>query len=261
MNLYQLLREELKDLDLTEFEKLRYIYIRCCQIFSFDSRWFYANFSQDKELKKKIQDKKLDLYNINDPRVVCHSISREVFYKIIPEFTKYHVKLVDGLHSYVIASDDKDEWILDATPDDLARVKLGIETVGFNCRKRFSELNTNSADLKLGFILKDEEYFNSKLTIKDINKRMEKLNLLLQKSACKNYYSDARYFYKTYTLISWQSFDTYVDFNNDDAYFHLLAHYSQDNKFYDMSKPNKTYEIKEIAEEEYKELTRTLKRI
>ena len=55
---------ELKTKNYNEFQKLRYIYIRGCQLFYFDSRWTFAKKFDDTELLKAIADRKIDLTNV-----------------------------------------------------------------------------------------------------------------------------------------------------------------------------------------------------
>ena len=51
MNLIEQLSKELSTLHLNDFEKARYIYLRCCEIFSFDSRYTYASFFDDDKIR------------------------------------------------------------------------------------------------------------------------------------------------------------------------------------------------------------------
>ena len=45
MDLLETLHDELKDRHFSEEEKMLYIYLRTCQEFSFDDRFFYLDFS------------------------------------------------------------------------------------------------------------------------------------------------------------------------------------------------------------------------
>ena len=49
MNLIKTLDDELSQMHLTDFEKARYIYLRCCEIFSFDARWYFTDLLDDEK--------------------------------------------------------------------------------------------------------------------------------------------------------------------------------------------------------------------
>ena len=261
MNLYQELHDEMKDMHLNEFEKLRNIYYRCALEFSFDQRWYYACNMHDFILKNKIQYRKIDLSNVKDRLVVCHSYSREVLKNIIPEFTNFNVSLIESIHSYVVASDGKTEWILDATPEDLAHIKCGFKPIGFESTSKKNNYMIDEADKTLGLIYKEDNQYLKFLTYENVSEAMTNLNTILQNSKCKNYFTDANYFLKKYTQKLNTDADTYVNEANGNLKFHKLIYIPCDNKYYDLYKFNGSYKIREISMDEYEKKTRVLTRI
>lgn len=135
MNLLDLIGSELKNVHLNDFEKVRYIYLRTCQLFYFDARYYYVE-QFDKKLYKQIVNKKVDITKVDDFSVICHSYSKYVLLKLINELTTANVSLQSGSHSLVEYIDDSGStWNLDATLGDLSRIKVGIKSTGFICRE------------------------------------------------------------------------------------------------------------------------------
>ena len=138
MNLLNLLEDEIKDKHLNNFEKVRYIYLRTCELFYFDARYYYVE-QFNKNLYKQIINKKIDITNVDDFLVICHSYSKYVLLKLINELTTANVSLQSGLHSFVEYKDDSGSvWNLDATLGDLSRIKVGIKPNGFTCRESWN---------------------------------------------------------------------------------------------------------------------------
>ena len=75
MNLYDILEKELeeKSNDWNIIDKLNYIYIRTLQLLSHDSRWKYSN---NTNLKNELFDKEVNIFNVEDNRVICSSWSK-----------------------------------------------------------------------------------------------------------------------------------------------------------------------------------------
>ena len=55
MNVISTLEQELKDKNYTDVQIMRYIYIRCCELFHFDKAWYYANYTFDTTSKKELK--------------------------------------------------------------------------------------------------------------------------------------------------------------------------------------------------------------
>ena len=66
--------------------KKRIIYIRSCQLFSYDERYDFCNlFDDEKQLKNKIINRTIDLEDVHDFRVICTSHSDEALSKLLKE--------------------------------------------------------------------------------------------------------------------------------------------------------------------------------
>ena len=86
MNVLELLHQELKDKNLTTEEKAYYLYIRSCQLFSFDTRYAYWELLKDGHLfKRKICNREIDLENVDDFRVVCSSYTSYVYSELLKQ--------------------------------------------------------------------------------------------------------------------------------------------------------------------------------
>lgn len=140
MNLLELLKEEISNCQITDkLDIARYIYVRCGQIFNYDTSWV---FSSDEE-KDILKDKKIDIENVTDFDIVCFSWARmykELLHKFnIPSKVIYIDKTEkkDG-HAYVIIFIDGKRYIADLTASniDISNIKFGMDT-RFNCQIYF----------------------------------------------------------------------------------------------------------------------------
>lgn len=74
-NLYEIISKEIeqKGSNWTSKEVSDYIYIRLCQIFNYDERWYYT---EDVDFKNELYDKEIDIFNVTTRKVVCSSFSK-----------------------------------------------------------------------------------------------------------------------------------------------------------------------------------------
>ena len=104
MDVLQLLDNELKNKsDWSLEEKARYLYIRSCELFSYDLRYKWNSFRKiygEDKIEKQIVNRKIDLRNVEDFRVLCTSYSRYVFYKLLEELLGLKVKICGFGHEY-----------------------------------------------------------------------------------------------------------------------------------------------------------------
>lgn len=265
MNIYQTINDELNYMNINNFDKLVYCYWKLARLFSFDERWYYASYLQDYILKNHIQYRKIDLSNVDDFLVVCHSYSREVVKQIIPIITGFQVSLIESIHSYNVITDNKgNEFMFDATPDDLARIKCGLEPQGFEAVSKKNNHMIKESYKKLGLIFKKDNLYLELLNEPSLKVGMDKLNLSLQKSICNKYFTDANYFLKSYIQGYIADTDIFVDEKNsteDNIKFHKLIYFPNENLFYDLHKPFDKYIIRQINAEEYETKVRTLTKI
>lgn len=257
MNLIKQLDDELKGIKLDDFEKVRYIYLRCCELFSFDSRWFFTDVLDDDKLHNKLLRKTFNLENISDDLVICHSFSRYILKPLIDELTSLNCKLVKGdTHSYVLISYYGQDWKLDATMGDLARVKLGLPTEGFSCGLRDYDLELDDIDLNLGFSDYTKEDYERRAVGNSFSDCIENVGYILKDSKAKYHYSDAVFLFDM--LAQGYSEDDYTYFDKDYNFHKLIDVYGEDS-FYDLSKVCGEYKINKIRYDDYKRLAKSLR--
>lgn len=164
MNVLKLLNEELKNEWELE-EKIRYLYIRSCELFSYDPRYkFMGLFDDWKNLESNIRYREIDLENVQDNLVICSSHAREVYSKLLREILNIKPVPRGNGHSWVEFRDGKRDMVADATESsDLARVKMKLSTYGYKPEKRefgYSD-RLKEIDIKIGYI--NSEYENDLL--------------------------------------------------------------------------------------------------
>ena len=259
MNLIEQLSKELSQLHLNDLEKARYIYLRCCEIFSFDSRVYFTDLFDDSQLRNKILRKRFNVENINEYLVVYHSFSRYILKPLIEYFTNLKCSVVKDRtgHSYLIVEYLGKEWILDATNKDLARVKLSLPTEGFTSCVEKMDLLIPEIDTNLGFTTKSIDDYKNLITgngsTEMVRTEMVKsIGTILKNSNAKYYYSDASFLLEDVLGISNFSSnnDTYVDSNYN---FRRLIDVPNEYSFFELSKEEneKEYSIKRIKRIDY----------
>lgn len=258
MNLLETLSDELKGKHYIEFEKTRHIYLRTCDIFSFDSRWRYAKLFNDEELLKQIHYKKFNVENIDDVLVVCHSVSKYILKTLIEELTNLEVQLEEGPHTIITLEYGPDKWELDATLGDLARVKAGLKTNGFSCMKSNSERIVNEMDRAIGYSRHNANYFSNRIIGDTTTEKVLAIGKMLEESKCKYHYSDASFYYSFLSGLLNQHDLTYVGDNYD---FNKLIQVKDEGTYFRICRNPETqeYGLSQIEREEYNVLKRTLK--
>lgn len=257
MNLIEQLNIELHNKHLTDLEKARYIYLRCCEIFSFDSRWFYTDLFDDTKLHNNLLNKKFNIEDINDQLVICHSFSKYILKPLIEELTKLDCRITgDDIHSYVTMNYDNQDWKMDATMGDLARVKLELPTRGFTSSMIEKDLELDDIDMDLGFFSKNQEYYERLSIGNSFTDCILNIGHILKESKAKYHYSDAIFLYDM--LDGMYSEDTYTYVDNGYKY-HRLIDVCDEYSFFDLSKSNGEYSIKKIRHDEYNKLVKTLR--
>lgn len=118
--------------DLLLDEKIRFLYLRVCQLFTYDSRYHYISVlgHKGKKLQKEILNKQFDLKNVTDFRGVCSSIS-SAFAIIVEELLGVKVDLQMGDHVWAKFTSCYGQIKTDATMGDLTRAKMGVATRGY----------------------------------------------------------------------------------------------------------------------------------
>ena len=135
MNLVDLLSKELAQTDWSTLEKARYLYIRCCELFTYDPRYQYCSkISNGSVLKQEILNKKIDLTKVSDDWIVCTSHINEVYIKLLEILlgiyaspkklrpTSDHVWAQFTIHDQEIKADSAIKSF-----SDLSRVKMKLQ--------------------------------------------------------------------------------------------------------------------------------------
>ncbi len=127
MNILETLKKDLSNLE-DNYEKLRYIYLKLCEIFTFDLRFSYGSY----EFQKQLCNQKYDLENITNLNVICVSFVKEIFNKVVEELLNLKVceTGIGHKYSHIIVNDKI--IVADAIlGSDTSRVKLNCSTVGY----------------------------------------------------------------------------------------------------------------------------------
>lgn len=260
MDLLTKLDDELKDKHLTDFEKVRYIYLRTCELFSFDSRYNFTSLYFDDQLYLDIINRTIDLNNIDNFLVVCHTYSKEVLIKLIRELTNANVALRTGKHSYVEYRDDTDSiWVLDATFGDFPRAKMGIKTTGFSSELSNYKEILEQTDTILQLSYKSKMEYLRKISLDSSETIFKSINLLLSSNMCQKQYSDAIFFVR-YLLLGLNYPFNDIAYVSEDYDFHHIFVPKNDDTIFCLSKCNDDYGLEQISKEEFMKLERTLKR-
>ena len=258
MNLVELLANELRNKHLTDFEKVRYIYLRCCEIFSFDTRWHYPQFFEDKDFKQKLIDKKFDIENIDNYLVVCHSFAKELLKPLIEELTDLEIGLEMGKHTIATLDYGPEKWELDATIGDLTRVKAKLVTNGFTAYSSKYNKRLEETDEIIGYKTYSKTYFIEKMNVENDTTKIESIAKLLLNSNCKYHYADASFYYKMFLKeLNINQIDTTC--MNSNQQFNKLIKLINEDKYFNLYKKRTVYSVNQIDKEEYEELKRTLR--
>lgn len=246
---------ELKTKNYNEFQKLRYIYIRGCQLFYFDSRWTFAKKFDDTELLKAIADRKIDLTNVDNFDVVCRSFAREVVVPLVGELTNLDPKLNEGVnHSNVMVRCMGEDFILDGTRDDLSRLKLNFMPTGMSGNITMPE-DFRKTDKQLGFRFVSDNAYQALTSFPNKKEEFRAIKYMLEdlKAARKNF-SSSNLFVNNCTTYKYSSGSIFSD---RDYNMHKLM-VVDGRLYYDLSMDEDGYSLKEIDKDRYDYLTKSL---
>lgn len=140
MNYLELLDKELKNTDWDLEHKRRYIYLRSCNLFNFDTRLYFVDptclkpqeieAKNAKQIYRELRNKEVDLENVQDKRITCFSWSK-AHIKLNKELLGLKASYAEsmfGNHAWTMAMGHK----ADATADsDITRVKMNLDTKGY----------------------------------------------------------------------------------------------------------------------------------
>ena len=255
MNLMELMSNELKDKHYTDFEKARYIYLRCCQLFSFDTRWYYYEIFGDNYLEEYIKTRKFDLEKIDSRLIVCHTFSKCILKPLLDYFTNLEAYVHEGGHSYVMLK-DRENWKLDATLTDLFRVKLNLPTNGFTCNYVDENQILSNIDKEINYKYKSKKDYYKMLNHESYMSIIESIGKILSKTTCKYHYYDAHTLFTFLSSTYYESFQTYTD---SDYNFICLMKILHLEYYYSIYKENGEYKLDELDKGRHEELKRRLR--
>jgi len=251
MNLLDFIDSELKNMHLNNFEKVRYIYLRTCELFYYDARYYYVE-QFNKKLYKQIVNKEVDITSVDDFSVICHSYSKYVLLKLIKELTTANVLLQSGSHSLVEYKDDSGSiWILDATLGDLSRVKVRLKSTGFICRESWNfnyQHILDEVDETLGYKYKEKKDFIKLLNLNSFTDLINSINNLINNSKLDNF-TDVLFFVKWLLNGCFCIFSDCTGMDNNYNFYNFI--YDEANKnLFCLSKGTDKYGISEISFDE-----------
>ena len=205
--------------DYSDFEKIRYIYLYICRLFSYDIRFNVAS----EELKSGIYNKKVNIESVEEFELVCYTICRVLedalsLFGFKAELKKEYNSLK---YSHVYLELKYKDYVLKLDPTkrhDLTRVKMNSNTLDFislNNEDLF-DIELNKADSKIKQDLKEVdlyEFYN--------NETIELLKNTIEKSAIDRHLTEDELFYEKLTYI-FSLINTRKDFTAfDDVDFYL----------------------------------------
>lgn len=143
MNILELLDQEIKNKNWSLEEKQRHLYLRCCQLFSYDERYYFYGQLSDKN--KRIYDTRnrdIDLENVEDNRVICTSHSEKVLKPVFKELLNTECEIEGDFHQYITFYDNFKRMKADSTNrSDLTRVKMNLSTYGYHPTTPYSDFD------------------------------------------------------------------------------------------------------------------------
>ena len=219
MNISENVINFLDNKDYTDLEKIRYIYLYICKIFSYDIRFTVGN----EQLKEDIYNYKVDIENVRETELVCYSICRILqdtlaLYGFKSELKKDYN---DIKFSHVYLELKYNDYLLKLDPTishDLTRVKMNSNTLNFTSlnNKEIFDMEVKNADKRIKSDLKDVdlyEYYN--------NETVSLLNDTIEKSAIDRHLTEDEIFYEK-LLYMFSLINTRKDFKSfDDVDYYL----------------------------------------
>lgn len=131
MDLQEKIFLALENKDFDDFTKIRWIYLYVCEMFSYDTRYIFANQS----MKESTYNTTIDIKNVEDFEVICYTLAR-ILVDALAIFG-YEAEIVRETnnyltHVYVIVKHKGMILKLDPTKRyDVTRVKMNSNTIDF----------------------------------------------------------------------------------------------------------------------------------
>lgn len=157
MNVLEILDKELQGKQWSLEEKVRYVYIRSCELFTYDERYDLCDMEEYKGIKiEEIKDRIIDLENLVDNRIICTTYAKQVLPQLMSELLNVHCVANGTAHIYNTMDVNGRFLLADPTiSSDLARVKMGLYTYGYKPMEK-----DHNFDANLEYIDKSIKYIN-----------------------------------------------------------------------------------------------------
>lgn len=231
MNVLETLHNELKNKNWTKEEKARYLYIRSCELFYYDQRYYFCRYFENAmERRNQIRNRKIDLENVTDFSVICTSHIIEVYKKLLFEFVNIEGNVEGEAHPWLTFDDGTREIKADSIENnDITRIKMKLNTLGYNNIQSESNYDEHlkEIDKNIGYIKDDYQNTIIKSRVKEMQEEYDKV-----KGPTTNYL-----FYQLYTITRY--FEEYKKFKNFSDVEYALSYLGEkffDNNFFDFSK-------------------------
>lgn len=279
MNVLDILTKELKNKNWSTEEIARYVYIRSCEIFSYDSRYKFSKLFKD-DYATSILNREIDLTNIEDNYVTCKSYSKFILPKLMKELADIDVEVYGKIHfgnSFILNNEEMD---VDATGDcDLARVKMGLSTYGYAPFLPYQDFfkNLKIIDQKINYIKDDYQeaainsYINDNVSKQFLKDKLEAISNFLKQYSKIKHFSDAQFCIE----YLWSKFSSEEEYENSEyVYLYQRDNYNSwlfyniyfamsDNNplFYLLKENHNACSFQEISYQDAKHLVRNLEGI
>ncbi|MDE5539101.1 MAG: hypothetical protein K2J20_01270, partial [Bacilli bacterium] len=154
MNVIEMLQAEICDKPWAIEEKARYIYIRSCQLFSYDERYWLTLLSSNDALEERIRTRTVDLTNVTDFEVLCAPYARLIS-DLLSILLKAKCEIVMSTeHAYTILYINDKIIKIDGTWSDIWRVKMNLSTNDYTLMSEMQDFKSylRDIDIKTGYI-------------------------------------------------------------------------------------------------------------
>ncbi len=209
MNVLDLLDKELKEkgTNWSIEEKARYLYIRSCELFTYDPRYKLYHMLRKEEKIQELREKEIDLEHVDDFRVICSSYSLSVLSCLLQELLNIDSELRGRGHAWITCKIGEVPYTLDASLNDLSRVKMKLLTKGFHLVQEpfLFKNHLKQIDQEVGYIT--EDYRNEEIKRKGYELKLKKefsqeeilkmklqvMKEAIQKFSTRHFYNDCYY--------------------------------------------------------------------
>ena len=128
MNLKEDILKALEGKGYDDFAKIRWIYLYVCEMFSYDTRFYYGN----QKMKTNIYNIDIDITNVQEYEIICYTISR-VLADILNEigYEAIVVRESNNLFSHAYVEVRHHDYVLKLDPTkrhDITRMKMNSTT-------------------------------------------------------------------------------------------------------------------------------------